>query len=229
VSRPILAEPLDLRRESSAEQLARALRERILQGAIAPGTPLREAEIVTSAGVSRSTAREALRLLGFEGLVEHSLHRGATVRQLSAADIVDIYRVRRHIETAAADAGRSLEPHQRRELTGALAALERAAAAREWASLVEADLAFHRALVALLGSERLDRLQRTLEIELRLAFSITAFVEREFDDPDPIVADHRQILEHLLDGDADRFRARLLDHLDRHERAVIRVFEGLDD
>jgi DNA-binding GntR family transcriptional regulator len=229
VSRPILAEPLDLRRESSAEQLARALRERILQGAIAPGTPLREAEIVTSAGVSRSTAREALRLLGFEGLVEHSLHRGATVRQLSAADIVDIYRVRRHIETAAADAGRSLEPHQRRELTTALAALERAAAAREWASLVEADLAFHRALVALLGSERLDRLQRTLEIELRLAFSITAFVEREFDDPDPIVADHRQILEHLLDGDADRFRARLLDHLDRHERAVIRVFEGLDD
>jgi DNA-binding GntR family transcriptional regulator len=228
-SRPVLAEQLDLQRESSAEQLARALRERILQGAIPPGAPVREPEIVAAAGVSRSTAREALRLLGFEGLVEHSLHRGATVRRLSTADIADIYRVRRHIETAAADAGRDLQPHQRRELTGALEALERAAARREWAALVEADLAFHRALVALLGSPRLDRLQRGLELELRLAFSITAFVEREFDDPDPIVADHRLILEHLLDGDAARFRARLLDHLDRHERAVIRVFEGLDE
>ena len=226
-SRPVLAEQLDLQRESSAEQLARALRERILRGAIPPGTPLRESLIVKSAGVSRSTAREALRLLGFEGLVEHSLHRGAMVRQLSTADIEDIYRVRRHIETAAA--GRDFDPHQRRALTEAFEALERAAAGRDWAALVEADLAFHRALVALLGSERLDRLQRALELELRLAFSITAFVEREFEDPDPIVEDHRLILEHLLQGDDTRFRARLLDHLDRHEQAAIRVFEGLDD
>jgi DNA-binding GntR family transcriptional regulator len=218
-----------MHRESSAEQLARAIREQVLQGAIPPGTPLREPQIVTAAGVSRSTAREALRLLAFEGLVEHSLHRGAMVRQLSTTDIEDIYRVRRIVETAAADARRDLTPEQRRELTGALEELERAAAGREWAPLVEADLAFHRALVALLGSERLDRLQRSLELELRLAFSITAFIEREFEDPDPIVADHRLILEHLLDGDAARFRARLLDHLDRHEKAVIRVLETLDD
>jgi DNA-binding GntR family transcriptional regulator len=222
------AEQLDLHRESSAEQLARVIGQRVLQGAIPPGTPLRESRIVASAGVSRSTAREALRLLAFEGLVEHSLHRGAMVRRLSTADIEDIYRVRRVIESAPADAGRALTPEQRSGLTGRLEELERSAAGREWASLVEADLAFHRALVALLGSERLDRLQRTLELELRLAFSITAFVEREFEDPEPIVADHRRILEHLLDGDAARFRERLLDHLDRHERAVIRVLESLD-
>jgi DNA-binding GntR family transcriptional regulator len=221
------AERLGLHRESSAEQLARVIREQVLQGAIPPGTPLREAQVVASAGVSRSTAREALRLLAFEGLVEHSLHRGATVRQLTAADIEDVYRVRRLIETAAADAV-DLTPDRRSALTAALEELERAAGARDWASLVEADLAFHRALVALLGSERLDRLQRSLELELRLAFSITAFVEREFDDPDPIVADHRLILEHLLDGDGERFRARLLDHLDHHEQSVIHALATLD-
>jgi DNA-binding GntR family transcriptional regulator len=223
----VFAEQLDLQRESSAEQLARALRERILQGAIPPGTPLREPQIVASAGVSRSTAREALRLLGFEGLVEHSLHRGAMVRRLSGADIADIYRVRRQIEPAVADAEPTAQ--ERHALTAALHGLERAAAHRDWAALVEADLAFHRALVALLGSKRLDRMQRGLELELRLAFSITAFVEREFDDPDPIVEDHRLILQYLLDGDAPRFRARLLDHLDRHERSVIRALEGLDE
>lgn len=227
MSSPALEAPLDLRRESSAEQLARVLRERIFQGTLPPGTALREAEIVTSAGVSRSTAREALRLLGFEGLVEHSLHRGAAVRRLSTADIADIYRVRRLIETAAADV--ALAPRHREDLGRALAALEAAAAGREWAPLVEADLAFHRALVAVVESERLDRLQRTLDLELRLAFSITAFVEREFDAPEPIVAEHRAILEPLLAGDADRFRARLTDHLDRFEAAVTRVLEGLDD
>lgn len=221
------APQLDLHRESSAEQLARVIREQVLQGAIPPGTPLREQQIVASAGVSRSTAREALRLLAFEGLVEHSLHRGALVRQLSASDIEDVYRVRRLVETAAADA--ALTPEQRDVLSAAFADLERAAGRRDWTSLVEADLAFHRALVALHGSERLDRMQRALELELRLAFSITAYVEREFDEPDPIVADHRVILERLLDGDAAAFRDRLLDHLDRHERAIIRVLERLDD
>lgn len=233
MKRPAAALPptpqLDLHRESSAEQLARVIREQVLQGALPPGSPLREQQIVASAGVSRSTTREALRLLAFEGLVQHSLHRGAIVRQLSATDIEDVYRVRRLLETAAADAAPTLTPAQQEGLSGAFADLERAAEDREWTSLVEADLAFHRALVALHGSERLDRMQRALELELRLAFSITAFVEREFDDPDPIVADHRLILEHLLDADAAAFRARLLDHLDRHEQAIIRVLRALDD
>jgi DNA-binding GntR family transcriptional regulator len=149
------------------------------------------------------------------------------VRRLSTADIADIYRVRRHIETAAADA--DLEARHREDLARAFQALERAAAEREWSPLVEADLAFHRALVGVLGSDRLDRVQRALELELRLAFSLAAFVDREFEDPDPLVADHRAILDHLLDGDADRFRARLLEHLDRHEAGVTRAFETLDD
>jgi DNA-binding GntR family transcriptional regulator len=221
------AEQLGLQRESSAEQLARAIREQVLRGAIPPGTPLREAQLVASAGVSRTTAREALRLLVFQGLVQHSPHRGAIVRQLSAADVRDIYRVRRVIESAAIDAARASSAERQAALTTALDDLERAAGAREWAGLVEADLAFHRALVGLLMSERLDRMQRSLELELRLAFSITAFVDREFEDPAPIVEDHRLILRYLRDGDIERCRSRLLAHLDKHENGVIRALEAL--
>jgi DNA-binding GntR family transcriptional regulator len=218
---------LELQRESSAEQLGRAIREQVLQGAIPPGTPLREAQLVASAGVSRTTAREALRLLVFQGLVQHSPHRGAIVRQLSSADVRDIYRVRRVIESAAVDAARQSAPERQAALTTALDELERAAEERDWTGLVEADLAFHRALVGLLMSERLDRMQRSLELELRLAFSISAFVDREFEDPAPIVEDHRLIVGHLRDGDLDRCRSRLLAHLDKHENGVIRALEGL--
>ena len=221
------AEQLGLQRESSAEQLARAIREQVLRGAIPPGTPLREAQLVASAGVSRTTAREALRLLVFQGLVQHSPHRGAIVRQLAAADVRDIYRVRRVIESAAIDAARESSAERQAALTSALYELERAAGGREWAGLVEADLAFHRALVGLLMSERLDRMQRSLELELRLAFSITAFVDREFEDPAPIVEDHRLILQYLRDGDTERCRSRLLAHLDKHESGVIRALEAL--
>lgn len=221
------AERLELQRESSAEQLARAIREQVLRGAIPPGTPLREAQLVASAGVSRTTAREALRLLLFQGLVQHTPHRGSIVRQLSEADVRDIYRVRRVIESAAIDAAHDSGAERRAALGAALDDLHAAAAARDWTGLVEADLAFHRALVGLLMSERLDRMQRALELELRLAFSISAFVDREFDDPAPIVEDHRLILEHLRDGDTDRCRSRLLAHLDKHENGVIRALGAL--
>ena len=132
------------------------------------------------------------------------------------------------IEGAAVEAAGAGAPERHAALAVAFDDLRAAARDRDWTGLVEADLAFHRALVGLLMSERLDRMQRSLELELRLAFSISAFVDREFEDPAPIVEDHRLILEHLRSGDTERCRQRLLAHLDKHETGVIRALEALD-
>jgi DNA-binding GntR family transcriptional regulator len=55
----------------AAELLASEMRRMILGRGLAPGTPLpSEAEIIEQRGQSRVTAREALRLLEAEGLIE---------------------------------------------------------------------------------------------------------------------------------------------------------------
>ena len=77
------------------------LREAILSGALAPGEWLRQESLAEMMGVSRLPVRTALKQLESEGLVSFHPHRGARVRTFSAAQIDEIYRLRRLLETYA--------------------------------------------------------------------------------------------------------------------------------
>lgn len=56
--------------------IADRLRQMITSGELAPGERLKEAELANSMTVSRGPVREAISLLGSEGLVESQRHRG---------------------------------------------------------------------------------------------------------------------------------------------------------
>src|SRR5439155_1032253 len=58
---------------ATAERVATVVRDRIVTGALPPGTPLRETALATELGVSRNTLREGLRLLVAQGLVAQLL------------------------------------------------------------------------------------------------------------------------------------------------------------
>ena len=88
-------------RTSTADQLASIVRARILNGTLAPGTPIREVTLAESLGVSRNTVREGVRLLLGEGLLEHRPHKGVAVATVDATDIVEIYGARRLLELKA--------------------------------------------------------------------------------------------------------------------------------
>jgi DNA-binding transcriptional regulator YhcF (GntR family) len=95
---------LEIKKASTAEQVAEALRAMILSGQVAQGRPLREVALAERIGVSRNTMREAIRILAREGLVAHELHKGAVVTTLAERDVEDIFRVRRALELAAVHA-----------------------------------------------------------------------------------------------------------------------------
>jgi DNA-binding GntR family transcriptional regulator len=78
------------------------LRQWILSGRIAPGTWLRQVELARSLSVSRMPIREALTLLGEEGLVELLPHRGARVPPLTMDELEEIYAARMGLEGLAA-------------------------------------------------------------------------------------------------------------------------------
>ena len=77
---------------------ADAIRERILRGHYAEGSPLRQDAIGAELGVSRIPVREALRQLEAEGLVTFSPHRGAVVSVLSLDEIDELFELRAEIE-----------------------------------------------------------------------------------------------------------------------------------
>ena len=218
-----------LHRRGSADQLADEILERIVNGRIRPGTSLREAALADAGGVSRNTARETLRILVAGGLVQHYPQRGAVVCELGPGDIRDIYRLRLIMEREGVRAAGQLLPQQEERLSHAVEDFEAAAASKDVARLVAADIGFHSRIVELADSPRLNRFYRSIANEVRFGFSVVSVLDREFEQPGPLVEEHRQIYLHLTQGDTTAAEKQLTAHLRRFGERLHEVFSRLCD
>ena len=215
---------LSIERLSTAERVADALREQLLSGAIAPGTPMRDADLSARVGVSRTTVREALAALAREGLLTHSLHRGMEVVRLACADVRDIYAARRVIERVSAESLIATPEGSLDGLERALHDMAGATARRNRRQVVEADVAFHTALVETLGNRRLRTAIVGALMELRLVLSVT---DRANDDLDDQLRQHRTLLELFRERRPEAVAA-LEEHLLNSETMVCAAIESTD-
>ena len=94
-----------------AAGIADRLRQEILDGVHAEGTPLRQDELASAFKVSRIPVREALIQLEGEGLVEILPHRGAVVSGIARNELADVFALRALLEPRAlrASVGRLTE------------------------------------------------------------------------------------------------------------------------
>jgi DNA-binding GntR family transcriptional regulator len=205
---------LPLRRATAATSMAEMLREELLSGAYLPGTPLCESDLVDRHEVSFGTAREALAELARDGLVVHSLHRGVEVARITSDEVRDIYAARRIFEVAGVETLLRARPVDVSWLEAATERMGEAAIAGDGRGLVEADLAFHLAIVAAAGSRRLTRAAQGALSELRLVLSVA---DRTGDDLPGLVADHQYLVEVFRGGHLREATTALLDHLSRAE------------
>ncbi len=209
-------------RESTANRVADALRQRIIEGALVPGTRLSEEGICAALGVSRNTLREAFRLLSHERLLEHVFNRGVFVRSPTREDVRELYRFRRILETAAVR-------HAARgsvDLEGMRAAVDegvRSARAADWPGVGTANIHFHQRLGQLTDSARMDETMTHLLAELRLVFHTMA-------DPhafhQPYLPRNQHLLGLLEEGRADEAEECLLEYLDLAERQLLDAMAG---
>ena len=198
---------LSFDRASTTERAAAALRAAIFEGRIPPGAALREAELVASLGVSRSTVREALQTLVAENLLIRHPNRGVAVRVLEPGDLADVSAARRVLELGAVAAAR---PDRVERLRDALVTYEEAVAAGSARAVTDAHLSFHEAVIGLAGSVRLHELGRTLLNDLRLHF---AAVEHLAQDADEQLEHHRRLLQLIAAGDRGAAMAEIEHHL----------------
>jgi DNA-binding GntR family transcriptional regulator len=205
---------LPIRRATAATTLAELLREELLSGSYMPGTPLSEADLMEDRGISFATAREALAELARDGLVVHSLHRGVEVARITPEEVRDIYAARRVFELAGLRTLLRRRPVDVRWLEAATERMGEAAVQRDRRALVEADLAFHLAIVAAAGSRRLTRAAQSALAELRLVLSVA---DRAGDDLPALVADHQYLVEVFRSSHLREAVSALEDHLSRAE------------
>ena len=85
-----------------AERAYFELRDRIVTLRLAPGTALREDELMSEMEIGRTPLREAVKRLALENLVAVQPRRGTFVSAVDADDIVNITEVRAELEGYAA-------------------------------------------------------------------------------------------------------------------------------
>ena len=205
---------LPIRRATTASTIAEALREELLSGAYLPGTPLGDADVIERTGVSsahgsgravRTRARRPGRAF-------------AAPRRRGGAhtpdDVRDIYAARRVFEVAGLEVLLRRRPVDVSWLEAAIERMGEAAVGRDGRALVEADLAFHLAIVAAAGSRRLTRAAQAALMELRLVLSVA---DRAHDDLPALVADHQYLVEVFRSGHRREAVSALEDHLARGE------------
>lgn len=195
--------------------LTATLRDRILDGELAPGARLTERAIVEEHGVSRPTVRSALGRLAGEGLVVLEPHRGARVNMLMAEQLHDLFRLRTALEVEAARIALEERPDELdRALAEANAALAAACRARrvQWRRVGEAHEEVHRALVGSAHSPRIAAAHAGLAAELRLF--VVALMPRWT--PEEMVGHHEQLRRELREDGPEAVRR----HLAAGEHAV---------
>lgn len=192
-----MTEPLGIADKSLSDQIHEYLRKAIIEGAIAPGTWLRERELAEQLDVSRIPVREALPQLESEGFVDILPRRGAIVRQLTLREVEELFDIRERLEVLAAEsaARRALhEPPTVIELAHAKASS--AVAAQDRDQITMASLRFHEAVIEFSGNNLLQSIMKSINGRVEWVFRLTSF-ERPHTQQD----EHETLLDAIRHGD----------------------------
>lgn len=195
----------------------------LIQGERKAGERLADTELAAQLGLSRTPVRQALHRLAQEELVRFDARRGFSVRAFDAADVHEIYDVRRSLEVLAL---RLAAPHlsvdvlaaHRERLRVARRALQAPRDAHAIIAHLRADLELHDLLIQ--GS-RNGRLIRILA-SLRGQQMLFQYWDTSYPDANEAASEeHERILVALMDGDTEQAAEAMAEHITAAKNRVL--------
>jgi DNA-binding GntR family transcriptional regulator len=194
-------------REDVKEYLINA----ILSGQLKPDERIIETRLAQELGISQGPVREALRDLDLFGFVVCEPFRGARVRRFSPADLVGIYPIRAALEgLAARSAAARVDADFIARLEALFARVRQMAAVGDRHAYMEADNAFHEAIVLHSGNSWLSRFWQNMNLPMTTIVTVT-LTTRSL----PELAErHLPILAALTAGDAGAAEAAMRLHIE---------------
>jgi len=196
---------------SMADRVYSYLIDSLADGTLRGGDAIQESRLAEQMNLSRTPIRDALARLEGEGLLVRA-RRTLTVRRVSVKEFLDLLHVRRLIEPEAAYlACGKIDP----------------LLLQKWRSIdlaetVDDDVQFaldeeiHMSIVKALNNDYLADLVRNLRRRTRL-FEMTEFPGHR----NAGVAEHQELVDALISGDAAAAREAMLTHLDNLRNSII--------
>lgn len=196
---PVPAETLPARTLLRDDVFVR-LRDAIVDGTLAPDEQLRDAELATWLGVSRTPVREALLELSRAGLVRAVPGRSTVVAPLDTRSIRNAQAVVAAMHALAVrDAAARLRPGDVDRMRAANAAFAQAQRAGDVEAALRADEEFHAVAVDACGNDAVRAVIAQYEPVLRRAERLR-FASSEGEES---ITRHERLIDLLAAGDAE--------------------------
>lgn len=186
------------------------LKEDILKGEIPPGTRLMEVMLSKEKGASRTPVRDAIKLLAHDGLVDIKPNRGAYVKGVTLAELIDILEVREEIDGMAAYyAAERVDNLILRDLQYAKDQYKKALELGEIEKTVFWDTEFHKIVINGTRNKTLVELMEKLH-EKVLRFRYVYY--EKFENHENIVEEHTMLFEAISNRDSEKARKIAKEH-----------------
>ena len=207
---------------SLAQRAYASLRDAIVALRIAPGAPLRKADVCDTLGVSRSPVSEAVTRLQAEGLVKVVPQAGTFVARLDMTEIREGAFLREAIECAAIEQiAPQITEEQLTRLRRNLRLQALCVEEQDYAEFYAQDAALHRMLLEFTGFPNLARVSDTAWVHVDRARQLILPDRARVRDT---LSEHEAILAAL----EARTPAAARDALRAHLRQLIRFLEPLE-
>lgn len=191
-------------------QVARELRRLLRAGYYEPGTRVTEKSVAEALNVSKTPAREALSVLGENGVLWHLPNGGFEVPLLTAREIASLFECRAILEYPAIKAAiENLKPETPDDLIAKHRELGEAAKGADNADFIEVFLGFRKAVFADCDNEMLMSFIERIDNQTE-ALKIRAFAQPEV--RTLIVEQYGQLMHAVIDRDVARAQASLAEH-----------------
>lgn len=196
---------------NASERAVERIRDAIFDGTLAAGERLKEIDLAERFGLGRTPVREALLVLGTEGLVTGEPNRGARVRSYTFDELTDLFGLRAHLESyAARNAATRITDEQLESLRASCDRYDGLLERQDSVGLGEENLRFHYAIAHAGGSAKLLGFVRA-SIEVPLVYqSFHAFTNADGANSAEM---HRRIVSALGAHDPERAELVMKEHI----------------
>lgn len=210
------------------EKIYQAVRSRILNLKLLPGSSLDEGKLSSELGFSRTPFREALVRLAGEGLIELLPNRGAQVAPMSWNDIrenLEALDISQRLVTRWAAVRRT--PESLESMKRECEAFERAAKEGSSEEMIWSNWRFHAAIAEACGNSAIERFYKH-NLTLNLRITRLAMTKEHFSQEAAysshignILREHREIVAAIESHNAEAAERLAQSHVDLARRTVI--------
>ena len=205
------------------EEIANNLRELIMSGQLQEGDKIKEDELCSSMGISKTPLREALRVLSVEGLIKLVPNRGSFVSTPTFEEIREMFDVMSVLEgICARAAAEKMSAKDLKNLEKLHNSLEKNFKRRAQREYIRINNQFHSFVQELAGNRTLNQIVNGLRQKILLYRYQSLNLPERFEQS---IQEHRELIEAFRKKDPKKAETLMRRHLKKQCDALEKLAE----